>query len=192
MPRIPYPDLEKAPAEVREMLARLPAPVGIFNMIAHAETVLKPLMKLGGSFLGKLELDALLRELVILHAVNIEGGEYEWVQHVPVVLALGGTQEQVDALKAGNDQAACFSDAQKAALLLAREVVVNVRASEATLEAARAHLSDREIVELILVAGFYIMLARVTETLGVPNDPPIGDELVRQIQSRVASAKKTT
>jgi len=185
MTRIPYPDLDKAPAEVREMLARLPAPVGIFNMIAHAETALKPLMKLGGTFLGKLKLDPLLRELVILHAVNLEGGEYEWVQHVPIVLALGGTQAQIDALKAG-----CFSEAEKAALRFTREVVVDVGASEASLAEVRKHLSEREIVELILVAGFYIMLARLTETLDIPNDPPIGDKLVSQIEARVASKKK--
>ncbi len=190
MTRIPFPDLEKSPPEVREMLARLPGPVGIFNMIAHAETALKPLMKLGGTFLGKLELDPLLRELVICHAVNLEGGEYEWVQHVPVVLALGGTQEQIDALQLGDDQAACFSDAQKAALRFAREVVVDVGASEASLAEARKFLSEREIVELILVAGFYIMLARLTETLDIPNDPPIGDKLVSQIEARVAANKK--
>jgi alkylhydroperoxidase family enzyme len=189
MTRIPFPDLDKASPEVREMLKRLPAPVGIFNMMAHAETVLKPLMKLGGTFLGKLELDPLLRELVICHAVNIEGGEYEWVQHAPVVLALGGTQAQIDALRRGDDQAACFSDAEKAALKLTREVVANVRASEATLAAARQYLSDREIVELILVAGFYIMLARLTETLDIPNDPPIGEKLVGDIQARVAAKK---
>ncbi len=190
MTRIPFPDLEKSPPEVREMLARLPGPVGIFNMIAHAETALKPLMKLGGTFLGKLQLDPLLRELVICHAVNLEGGEYEWVQHVPVVLALGGTQEQVDALQLGDDQAACFSDAQKAALRFTREVVVDVGASEASLIAAHQYLSEREIVELILVAGFYIMLARLTETLDIPNDPPIGDKLVSQIEARVAAKKK--
>lgn len=190
MTHIPFPDLDKASPEVREMLARLPGRVGIFEMMAHADTVLKPLMKLGGTFLGKLELDPLLRELVICHAVNIEGGEYEWVQHAPIVLALGGTQAQIDALRAGDDQAACFNDAQKAALLLTREVVANVRASEATLAASRGHLSDREIVELILVAGFYIMLARLTETLDIPNDPPIGGKLVDQIEARVAAKKK--
>jgi alkylhydroperoxidase family enzyme len=191
MTRIPFPDLDKASPEVREMLSRLPAPVGIFNMMAHAETVLKPLMKLGGTFLGKLDLDPLLRELVILHAVNLEGGEYEWVQHVPVVLALGGSQAQVDALRAGDDQAACFSAAEKAVLRFTREVVVDVGASNEALAEAKKHLSDRAIVEVILVAGFYIMLARLTETLDIPNDPPMGDKLVRQIEARVAGNKKS-
>ena len=134
------------------------------QLIAHADTVLRPLMKFGGTLLGKLELDPLLRELVICHAVNLEGGEYEWVQHAPVVLALGGTQAQVDALKSGEDQAACFDDSQKAALLLTREVVVDVRASGRRWRLTAASFG-RRIVELILVAGFRIMLARLTETL---------------------------
>lgn len=190
MARMPYPDLDKASPEVREMLSRLPAPVNIFNMMAHAETALKPVMKLGGTLLGKLQLDPLLRELVILHAVNLEGGEYEWVQHVPVVLDLGGTQAQIDALRAGNDQAGCFSAGQKAALRFAREAVVDVAASPEALAEARKHLSEREIVEVILTAGFYIMLARLTESLGIENDPPIGSQLVRGIEKRMASKPK--
>ena len=72
MPRIPYPDLEKASSEVREMLGRLPAPANIFNMMAHAQTCVKPMMKLGGTLLGKLELDSKLRELCLLHAVKLD------------------------------------------------------------------------------------------------------------------------
>lgn len=190
MTRIPFPDLDKSPLEVREMLSRPPGRVSIFEMMAHAETVLKPLMKLGGTFLGKLELDPLLRELVICHAVNIEGGEYEWVQHVPVVLALGGTQAQIDAMRAGDDQASCFSAKEKAVLRFTREVVADVRASEDSLAEAKKHLNEREVVEVILVAGFYIMLARLTETLDIPNDPPVGDKLVSQIEARVTAKKK--
>ena len=77
MARISYPDLAKASPEVRDMLGRLPSPANIFNMMAHAETCLKPVMKLGGTMLGKLKLDPKLRELCLLHAVRLEGGDYE-------------------------------------------------------------------------------------------------------------------
>ncbi len=189
MARIPYPDLAKASPEVRDMLGRLPAPANIFNMMAHAETCLKPVMKLGGALLGKLQLDPKLRELCLLHAVKLEGGEYEWLQHVPIALDLGATQAQIDALTRGDDRAACFDPRETAALVLTREAVVNVRASEAAVTEARRHLPEREIVELILMSGFYIMLARLTETLGIENDPPMGSALVRGIQERVASKR---
>ena len=191
MARISYPDLDKASPEVREMLGRLPAPASIFNMMAHAETCVKPVMKLGGALLGKLELDAKLRELCLLRAVKLEGGEYEWLQHVPIARDLGCSEAQIAALEDDDDLAHCFDDREKAALQFTREVVVDVRASDETLAQARKHLSDREIVELILMAGFYIMLARLTETLGVETDPPIGSALIRDIEKRVAAKKAT-
>ena len=189
MPRIPYPDPDKASPEVREMLGRLPRPANIFNMMAHAETCLKPVMKLGGTLLGKLQLDPKLRELCLLHAVKLEGGEYEWVQHVPIAKDLGCSDAQIAALENDDDRAACFDAREQAALQLTREVVVDVRATERTVEAARKHLSDREIVELILMAGFYIMLARLTETLGVETEAAMGSALIRDIEKRVALRK---
>jgi alkylhydroperoxidase family enzyme len=187
MARIPYADLDHASPEVREMLGRLPAPANIFNMMAHAETCLKPVMKLGGTLLGKLKLDPKLRELCLLHAVKLEGGEYEWMQHVPIARDLGCAEAQVAALERGDDGAACFDAREKAALRFTREVVVNVRASEAALAEVCKHLSEREVVELILMAGFYITLARLTETLGVETDPPMGSALIRGIEKRVAA-----
>jgi alkylhydroperoxidase family enzyme len=189
MARIAYPDLAQASPDVRDMLGRLPAPANIFNMMAHAETCLKPVMKLGGTMLGKLKLDPKLRELCLLHAVRLEGGDYEWEQHVPIALDLGCTEAQIAALKEGNDTAGCFDAREQAALRFTREVVVDVGASPEALAGARKHLSERETVELILMSGFYITLARLTETLGVENDPPLGSALIRGIESRVASAK---
>src|SRR5438477_11362763 len=137
------------------MLGRLPAPANFFNMMAHAETCVKPVMKLGGTLLGKLALDPKLRELCLLHAVKLVGGDYEWVQHVPIARDLGCTEAQIAALDKGDDGALCFDAREKAALRFTREVVVDVRASEATVAEARRHLSEREIVELILMAACY-------------------------------------
>jgi hypothetical protein len=39
------------------------------------------------------------------------------------------------------------------------------------------------------MAGFYQMLARLTETLEVENDPPRGEALVRGIEARVKAKK---
>jgi alkylhydroperoxidase family enzyme len=183
--RIPYPDLAQASPEAREMIRRLPAKANVFAMMAHADTCVKPVMKLGGTLLGKLKLDPKLRELCLLHAVRLEGGEYEWLQHVPIARDLGCSEAQIAALADDDDGADCFDAREKAALQFTREVVVDVKTSEEALVEVRKHLSEREVVELILMAGFYIMLARLTETLGVENDPPIGSALVRQIEERV-------
>jgi alkylhydroperoxidase family enzyme len=188
--RIAYPDLDKAGPETREMLGRMPRVPNIMHMLAHADSCVKPVMKLGGTLLGKLQLDSRLRELCLLHAVKLAGGEYEWMQHVPIARDLGCAEAQVAALEAGEEAAACFDARERAALGFTREVVVDGRTSEPTLAEARRHLSEREIVELIVLAGFYTMLARLTETLGVEADPPLGSGLVRDIERRVAAKRK--
>jgi alkylhydroperoxidase family enzyme len=192
MALLPYPDLDKISPEAREMIGRLPAPFNVFRMMAHADTLVKPAMKLGGSILGKMQLDPRLREIALLHAVKIEGGDYEWVQHVPVALQLGASQEQIEALDEGRDDADCFDAKEKAMLRFVREVVELVKASPEALADARKYFSDREVVELILMSGFYIMLARLTETTGVENDESRAAEMVSNIEARVAARKAET
>ena len=189
MARIPYPDLDKADPEVREMLGRLPAPANIFAMLAHAPTCVKPVMKLGGTLLGKLQLDPKLRELCLLYAVSLAGGDYEWAQHLPIARDLGCGEAQIDALKRRDDDAACFNARERAALRFTSELVMANRASEAALGEVVKQLSAREIVELIIMTGFYVTLARLTETLGVEEDPPLGSALIRDIERRVALGK---
>jgi hypothetical protein len=54
------------------------------------------------------------------------------------------------------------------------------------LAQVRKHLSERQSGELTLLAGFYITLTWLTETLGVATDPPMGSALIRDSQMRVA------
>ncbi|MFV0298707.1 MAG: carboxymuconolactone decarboxylase family protein [Hyphomicrobiaceae bacterium] len=185
MALIPFPDQEKIPDEARVMLSRLPSRINIFEMMAHAETSIKPVMKLGGTLLGKLKLDPRLRELCLLQTVRTGGGEYEWLQHIPIAKDLGATDAQIAALERGEDRAACFDATEQAALVFTRELATTRKASPEALAALRKHLSDREIVELILMSGFYSMLAGLTETLEIENDPPVGSALVRNIEDRL-------
>src|SRR5882724_10207156 len=122
MARLPYVDPADAPEAVREALAATP-PLNIFRIVAHAETAFRPLLRFGGALLQAAELDARLRELAILRVSRMTpGAQYEWVQHVPIALAVGCTQDQVDALAADDTEAACFSDDERLVLRFTTEV----------------------------------------------------------------------
>ena len=58
----------------------------------------------------------------------------------------------------------------RAVLAFADDVVLNVRAGDTTLAAVRAVLDDSDLVELIMVIGCYMMVARLLETTGVDID----------------------
>jgi alkylhydroperoxidase family enzyme len=184
MPLIPFKNIDQLPPDVKATFERLPVHLNIFKMLANAETCFAPFLQFGTALLSKQELDATLREIVILQVVHIEGGEYEWIQHVPIGLAVGVTQPQIDAIKANRYDADCFNDRQRATMKMAEEVVNNVRAREESVRNAAKFLSPREMVEVILTIGNYMMAARLTETMRVEHDPPAGmkvlDSLKRQ------------
>jgi alkylhydroperoxidase family enzyme len=178
MARLPYVDSTTAPAPVREVLERLPAQLNIFRMVANAETCFRPFLALGSAILAEQKLDALLREHMILRIGYLWKGRYEVHQHVPIAKAFGATDEQLKAHEAGRADAPCFDARTKAVLAFATDVVETGKASDATFKAVSAHLSPREIVELVLAIGFYSTVAMLTETTELELDEPIGLKVV--------------
>jgi alkylhydroperoxidase family enzyme len=176
MARLPYVDPAGASEPVRDALERVP-PLNIFRMMANADSAFRPWLRWGAALLGRLELDPLLRELAILRVARLTPhAEYEWVQHVPIAEAVGASQEQVAALERDEPEAGCFSQPQRLVLRFTTEVVRDARASEEALEALKQTLSPREIVELLMVIGNYMMIARVMATTGMELDSPVGIE----------------
>jgi alkylhydroperoxidase family enzyme len=171
MARLPYADPEVASKRVRDALERVP-PLNVFRMMANAESAFRPWLAFGGALLSSLELDPRLRELAILRVARLSDAEYEWVQHVPIALAAGATEEQVAAVDRYDLDDASLAGAGRAVLRFTTEVVRDVRASDEALAAVREHLSPRQVVELLLVIGQYMMVARVALTAGIELDGP--------------------
>lgn len=182
MARLPLLDPGTAKGDAARVLDRLPRKLNIFRMMAHAETHIRPALGLGGSILSEQELSATDRELVILQVAQLEGGEYEWNQHVPIALGVGCKQAQIDALEKGDIKADVFSEAEQALLQFSKEVIENVRVSDATFTAMRAHYSEREVVETIFTDGFYMMMARLTEATETDIDPAAGMDVVDSLK----------
>jgi len=181
MPLIPFADTGALPDKAREAFERLPRKLNIFRMWANAPDCFVSGMRFGGNILTRQKLGGDQRELVILLVAKIEGGEYEWVQHVPIALHAGCRKEQIAALEAGRIDSAEFSAKETALLRFADDVIRNVRASEDSVNAAKAHFSPQEIVEIILTCGFYMTMARLTETTRVEIDPPGGPAVIEAI-----------
>ena len=181
MPLISYADMAQAPQEVREAFSRMPRKLNVMKMLANASAEFVPCMRLGGAILGRQKLNPHMRELVILMVSQLEGGEYEWVQHVPIAEAAGVSRAKIDAIEAGRFEESCFDNREQVLLRLAREVIEKVRAEEETVKAANRHFSPQEIVEIIVTCGFYMMLSRLTETTRTDIDPPAGTAVVEEL-----------
>src|ERR1039458_5239128 len=175
MALIPYVDPKSAPQEVRKLLDVLPD-LHVFHMVAQAPTLFGPWLALGGAILASLELEPLLRELAILQVACTSGCEYERLQHEGIAIGVGASREQVTLLATpaeSRDQDAmerAFSTGQRAAMRFTDQVVGPGRVAEAEVVALREHLSDRSIVELLLVIGHYSGIALLAETVRLDLD----------------------
>ena len=174
MPLIPYADTDALTGDARSVFDGLKYKLNIFRMMSNAETCFGPALGLGNAILSKQKLHKALREMIILAVARLEGGVYEWVQHVPIGERAGCTKEQIAALEALRFDDAAFDARAKTMLKLVREVVQKVKADEATVEETKTLFSPQEIVEIILTCGFYMTMARLTETTRVDVDPPPG------------------
>lgn len=174
MARLPLIDPETTSGDIRASFDRMPVKLNIFRMMAHAEANMIPAMRLGNSILHKQKLSAVNRELLILQAAQIEGGAYEWRQHVPIALGVGVTQAQIDAVERADYADVSLNAAEQALLNFGREVVEKVRVQDTAFAAMREHFSDQEIVESIVALGFYMMMARLTEATETDLDAAAG------------------
>ena len=174
MTRIPLLSSAAATGDAAKALASANGHMNVFRVLAHAQGCVLPQMRLGGAILRDQALDHRRRELLVLMAMALEGGAYEWAQHVEIGVAVGVTHPQVEALERLDLASDIFSAADRAVLAFGRQVVERVRVEDAVFAAARPHLSDQEMVEAILAIGFYMTLARLTEALEVEQDPVQG------------------
>ncbi len=184
MARIPYVDPDTAPPAVKETLDRLPVRLNIFRIMAHAETNFRPLVRLGTSILTEQQLPAKLRELAILRVARLSHAEYEWVQHVPIAKMTGASDEQVAALARDDAEAACFDPVERIVLRATDEIVRDGGPSDATFAELEAHFSHREVVELVLAVGFYMVMARLMISTRIDVDEASAHRILSAIRER--------
>jgi alkylhydroperoxidase family enzyme len=169
MPRIPYPDIDALPEDVRKRLGASPA--NVTRMLAGAS----PGVHRGfGAFSQALFKDSplspQLREIAILRVGYLSNAPYEVFQHEAFARHVGLSEAQIEAIREGGAKAALLGEAGAVVLAFTDEVVRNVRPSDAALAAVRAHLEDSVVLDLIFVIGCYMMVSRFLETTGVEID----------------------
>ena len=132
------------------------------------------------AFLGEvrrnLSLSAKLREIAMCGVAVLNGAEYEFFHHAPELIAAGGTQEQVDALRMIDDIAAdlsMFSPVERDAILLTIQMTRDIQVSEHLMKRLNDALGPTQVVELVGTIAAYNMVSRFLIALGVePEDHP--------------------
>lgn len=177
MARIEYPDLSSLESEVREFLVDRPL-INVFRMWLHAPTVFRTVATLGAYQFSSLELSPRSRELLILMVSQTFEAPYVWDQHVPISEVCGVTEAERESLLCGPPALEAFSEKDIAYLAFVQAVATAPQVADDVLMAVRAHLSDREVVEVVGLVGYYFMLGRMATVLDVESDPLTGGEVL--------------
>jgi len=147
-------------------------PLRLFRTLAVHDELASRMRPLGAGILGHPRLEPRERELLILRTCARAGAEYEWGVHA---IAFGGplgfTERQLAATVHGaaDDVAWPAHDAQ---LIAAADALFDGDAIPDELWAALARrLEDDQMLELVIVAGWYRLLSCVINAAQVELEP---------------------
>jgi 4-carboxymuconolactone decarboxylase len=162
-------------AEVREALAKtIPRggePLNIFTTLAHHPRLMRRLNVLAGLFVTHGLLPVRERELVILRVGWRRRAEYEFGQHTLIAREAGLSEEEVARVCRENLEGWSPDDADL--LRLADEVVDLGRVRDGTWDRLSARFPAPQMLELVALAGFYVMVSAILTSVGVERDPGV-------------------
>ena len=166
MPRLHAPDPNSIPDNVARLLATLP-PDPMFSALSHSVTTIQPLLGLAQALYTLLELPVRTRELAILTLAEEIESAFVWAQHVPISETAGVTDEIRQLIRDRDYTNPVLSGPDSTVLQFTAAVAVGPRVSDELFAALRTVLSEREVVEILHVIGYYWTLSRISTVLDV-------------------------
>ena len=171
MARLPFRSAAEVSAEQPNILRRLERERGsvpnVYRVLAHAPGLADAFRTVSLALRNDSLVDPRLRELAILTVAHSAPSHYEFAHHRPMALAVGVRAEQIDALDDW-ENAAVFSDAERAVIRYAREATVALEVSDTTWDALVAHLSSsQQQLEIVLQVAWYNASARIMVPLRI-------------------------
>jgi len=149
-------------------------PIGLFRLLARRPDRARGIQGWGRYYLSRRSALSLRhRELAIHRTTALCGAEYEWGVHVAVFAEKAGfTQAQIHSLATGDAEDACWTDpGDRAVLRAADSLHVNSDLDDAEWRELRDALGEDEVVDLLLLCGWYHAISYVARAVRLPLEP---------------------
>jgi alkylhydroperoxidase family enzyme len=128
--------------------------------LAERMTTLGRTLRAGG-------ISARHRETLILRTGWNCRSEYEFAQHRRLALSVGMSEEDVKRIQEG-PEAGGWDPAEQTLCVLADELHASSTVTDATWESFSAMYGDEELIQAILLVGYYHLVSQVLNALRVP------------------------
>jgi alkylhydroperoxidase family enzyme len=145
--------------------------LNVYKLLLHSPALAQTWFDHNSAVRWKTKLTGRLREIVIIRIAYLNEVDYVLAQHVPgLAVAEGLTVPECEAL--ANWRATDLFDArERAALSYAEVMTLSTSVPDDVFAEVRGHFDDREIVELSVLIGTYIMHNRVMKALAIDLEP---------------------
>jgi 4-carboxymuconolactone decarboxylase len=171
MARLPDPVGALKPKDrslYQEMVAKRGRIDGMYRSLLNHPELTRYVSEMG-SFLrfGSGTLQPAVRELVILWLARRLGAVYEWIKHEPPARAAGLPDVVINDLRAGQEPSD-LDEIQEAALQVAKYALELRSIPEDLQDMLIDRVGIKGVVELVVLVGFYRMIAGVIFAFDVP------------------------
>jgi alkylhydroperoxidase family enzyme len=174
MARISYIEEKDHPelaAEIGRIRGGRGALINIYKLLLHSPTVCMNWFEHIGAIRWKTKLTPRLREIAIVRIAQAAKYAYALNQHVPrIAVSDGVSLEECEALKDWWPSK-YFNEAERAALAYVDAMIAGPEVPDEVFDPLRKHYDEREIVELTVLVGTYLMHNRVFSALRVDLEP---------------------
>jgi 4-carboxymuconolactone decarboxylase len=140
----------------------------VLGLLARHPAIAGPWLAYNGALLDDGVLDAHTRELLILATVRRTGSAYLWQEHLRLAAVAGVTPDEIAALAGVTPRA--WSERDGALLRAVDELVADQVVTDDTWQVVSRHFDDRQLIELLFVAGTYTCLAMVLKSAGLTSE----------------------
>jgi alkylhydroperoxidase family enzyme len=145
-------------------------PLALFRTLARNQPLSDRMRPLAGGLLRG-SLPVRQREIVILRACARCGAEYEWGVHVSAFAAAAGLDEREVAATTRADGADAFPPGDRELVQLVDALHDSGTIPDPLYQALAAAHAPAQLLELIVLAGFYHLISFVANAAGVEREP---------------------
>jgi alkylhydroperoxidase family enzyme len=157
-------------ADAAQLLGERAVPLNIFLTLAKNEGLFTSFMKLGNYLLGRhFSVARREREIVILRVGWRSGSDYEFGQHTVIGKRVGLTDDEI--LRLATESLDGWSDDDAALVAMADELCADNVVGDETWARLTLRWSEQQLLDLVVLAGFYRLVSGFLRTVGVQREP---------------------
>ncbi len=178
-------ELSEEQAEIVQSLNEAAQNLNLFRTTLHSVETMKPMLA-WSNYVGSKKLNDIPwreKELIILRTSFKSVSGYEWSHHAYLGKHAGLNDDEIAALRDGNEGYQ-WGDLDQALIAMCDELVADSFVTDETWSVLAKHLSQKQLMDAVYTSAHYQMVAKFANTFGIQKDDgvPLHEDLYQLVE----------